>query len=192
MRRLFPYPFLRMTSMRHLQVGVLAALAAFGASILGAQETKKVAASETKCCGLTGHQLFCGDEKCENDKCRENCEKACVTLKAVGVKIREMAKKEYGDKACECRGTDEAKTCEGCKGFCKEILVPQLKDRIATRTKDPAIKHSVKNALGKMEETPCTFLSGAVCAPCVTEISDKSFVQLKERMAAKETPKPKE
>jgi hypothetical protein len=181
-----------MKSMRHLQFGVLAVLAALGVSIHGAQETKKVAASETKCCGLTGHQLFCGDEKCDSDKCKENCEKACVTLRAVGAKIRDMAKTEWGDKACECRGTDEAKICEGCRTFCREILVPKLKDRIATRTADPSIKHSVKNTMGKTEETPCTFLSGGLCALCVTEISDKSFAQLKERKAAKEAPKAKE
>lgn len=176
--------------MRHLQVGVLAAAVTLGASWLGAQEGKKEAAGAFKCCGQTMHQLFCttDSEKCESDKCKAVCEKAGVTLKAVGVKMTEMAKKEWGDKACEGCQKSETKPCEKCRQFCMDVVIPQVKERIASRTKDASIKHSVKNAEGKTEETPCTFLSGSAgssCSPCVHEISDKSFAKLKELKASK-------
>ena len=185
--------------MRHLQVGVLAAAAMLCVSVLAAQEAQKSLTSESKCCGLTGHQVFCGDEKCTSDKCRQDCEKGCAMLKAVGARVRDMAKAEWGEKACPCgekvdaKSGDakpaEAKTCENCKTFCKDVVVPQVKDRIETRTKDATLKHSVKNTEGKLVETPCTFLTGESCASCVTEISDKSFATLKEMKAAKKAPK---
>lgn len=175
---------------------------AFSAAVLSAQDAgkkdeccgqdKKESCCDAKqdCCG-DAHALFCGNEKCATDpKCKEVCEKAGATLKAVGVRFMELAKQHWGDKAGECCKNEKGEVtqpCGDCKEFCKTVIVPMIKERIQVRMKDPAreIKHVSSEVYGTVKETPCSFLKGETCATCVEEIAKTSFKQLKKQVEAK-------
>src|SRR5437867_12659205 len=102
---------------------------AFSAAAVFAQETGKkdgCCQEKKECCGDT-HAMFCGNEKCDSPKCKEACAKAGETLKAVGARFMELAKKERGDKACECCEKSETKRCAKCQEVCKTVIIPMIK-----------------------------------------------------------------
>ena len=161
---------------------------AFCAAGLFAQETKQD--PKKGCCGgdePNYHAMFCGSEKCDNAKCKDACAKAGAELKAVCAKIQELAKKEWGDKACECCDKSETKPCAKCTEFGKTVVVPAVKARLTDHLKDLSkeFKHTVKSADGKSSEVACTFLKGDTCGPCADEIAGDCFAKLKEAKAKK-------
>jgi len=171
------------------QIPAMMALA-FGAVTILAQETPmKAAASQEKDFFADAHALFCGNGKCEDAKCKDQCARETALLKAVVGKMMEQMKKEFGDKAVECCEKGEVKPCPQCRDMCKTMLIPAVKERNASRTKDAAkaFTHSVKDAAGKASDVPCTYLKDS-CANCADELASAAVAKAKE-MKSKETKK---
>lgn len=135
-------------------------------------------------CGMQG--ILCPKEgKCEG-KCREICDKAAETLKAVRARVVELMKKECGGE-CPCTaGKCEADGCGSCDTVKTKVFAPILKERVTARFKEfgKKVSHTVAEN-GKSKEVECTFLTGATCSVCVNDMADASWKKMKELFSKK-------